>query len=105
MAADAQPQDAQSNDLFGRWLAHHEQQQPPDPDDARAVDHITAESATAPRVSRRLPTAAVASSAVQGDPLIGSRIAPPSNFGSRRRAGNAPEPSGGSAELDRQPPP
>ena len=96
----AQPQDSESNDLFGRWLAHHEQQS----GDAGGVDDITAESSPPPRASRRLPTAAVASSAVQGDPLIGSRIVPPSNFGARRQAANAPQRTGAVNELDREPP-
>ena len=94
MAADPQRQEAPSNDLFGRWLAHHHEQQTAEQGDhAAPVD--TPETAPA---QRRMPAAAVASSAVERDPLIGSRIVAPSTFGVRRSA------SGPVNELDREPP-
>jgi hypothetical protein len=113
MAADPQPEDAQSDDLFGRWLAHHEQQSndgettgsvqgTTDPTTDPTADQATGQAtgqASPPRASRRLPAAAVASSAVERDPLIGNRLAPPSNFGVRRSAGTtaegSPEPPSG----------
>ncbi len=104
MAADPQRQDASSNDLFGRWLAHHEQQAT-EQGEPGGLDDITADSSPPPRASRRLPTAAVASSALERDPLIGSRVAPPSTFGARRPSAKASEQSGSSSELDREPPP
>jgi hypothetical protein len=104
MAADPQRQEASSNDLFGRWLAHHEQQVTEQGESA-GVDDITSDSSPPPRASRRLPAAAVASSALERDPLIGSRIAPPSTFGARRPSAKAPEHSGSTNELDREPPP
>ncbi len=83
MASDPRPSDAQPNDLFGRWLAHHEQQAA-DQDGSEGEPEKPARPAPAPRTSRRLPAAAVASSAVESDPFIGGRIAPPSTFGARR---------------------
>ncbi len=83
MAADPQRQETPTNDLFGRWLAHHEQQSGDQADPAASSEGTPAEPATPP-ASRRLPSAAVASSAVQRDPMIGSRIVPPSSFGTRR---------------------
>jgi hypothetical protein len=103
MAADPQPPDTHSNDLFGRWLAHHEQQSADQGETTEGED--SPEATHAARVSRRLPTAAIASSAVTGDPMIGSRIVPPSAFGVRRPAANAPQPVGPVNELDREPPP
>src|SRR4051794_23142082 len=102
MAADPQPQDAQSNDLFGRWLAHHEQQST-DGDETGSAQGTT-DHDPPPRASRRMPAAAVASSAVESDPLIGNRLQPPSTFGVRRPAANA-QTKPGSSEPDREPPP
>jgi hypothetical protein len=102
MAADPQRQEAPSNDLFGRWLAHHEQQSA-DQVESTGSSQGTPETPATPRTSRRLPTAAVASSAVERDPMIGSRIVPPSTFGSRRPAANTPQRSGPVNELDREP--
>jgi hypothetical protein len=97
MAADSQVPDAQSDDLFGRWLAHHEQQSGDgDPSEDEVTDHNPP-----PRSTSRLPAAAVASSAVDSDPLIGTRLQPPSNFGARRPSPNAP---GRPGELDPEPP-
>ena len=104
MAADPQRQDASSNDLFGRWLAHHNEQQSDQGDTAASAEDNT-ETAPAQRTSRRLPTAAVASSAVERDPMIGGRIAPPSTFGVRKSAANAPQKSGPGSDLDREAPP
>jgi hypothetical protein len=102
MAADTQPHDPQPNDLFGRWLAHHEQQTDPGPDDSAGSTGDVQETAPEPRASRRLPAAAVASSAVERDPVIGGRIVPPSNFGTRRVSpGVSSSPVN---ELDREPP-
>ncbi len=98
MAADPQPQDAPSNDLFGRWLAHHEQQAT-DPSDPGGESEDSLDIAPA---RTRLPAAAVASSAVERDPMIGSRIAPPSNFGVRRTPGGGS--TGAMAEPDRSTP-
>ena len=72
MAADPQHQEASSNDLFGRWLAHHNEQQSADEGRADGVGrgHL-GDSRRLARASRRLPAAAVASSAVERDPLIG----------------------------------
>ena len=43
MAADPQHHEAQSNDLFGRWLAHHNEQQSGEaeeqPESARHLGH------------------------------------------------------------------
>ena len=101
MAADPQPQDAQSNDLFGRWLAHHEQQSP-DGDVTGSAQGATDHNPP-PRESRRMPAAAVASSAVESDPMIGNRLQAPSTFGVRRPAANA-QPGSGSSERDRDSP-
>ena len=103
MAADPQRQEAPSNDLFGRWLAHHNEQQTAEQGEQTESAEGTTESA-ASRTSRRLPAAAVASSAVERDPMIGSRIAPPSTFGVRKSAANAPQQTGAGNELDREPP-
>ncbi|HEX5088080.1 MAG TPA: hypothetical protein VFV89_09740 [Nocardioides sp.] len=103
MAADPQPQDAQSDDLFGRWLAHHEQQGT-DGDETGSAQGTTDHNPP-PRASRRMPAAAVASSAVQNDPLIGNRLQAPSTFGVRRPSPNAQPRSGsGSNELNPEPP-
>ncbi|HET6937573.1 MAG TPA: hypothetical protein VFI19_03170, partial [Nocardioides sp.] len=85
MAADHQAPDAQSDDLFGRWLAHHEQQS----GDGDTTGQDVTDHNPPPRPSRRLPAAAVASSAVQSDPMIGTRLQPPSSFGARRPDPNA----------------
>ena len=84
MAADQQPDDTGSTDLIGRWLAHHEQRSTESQAPTEATSG-TDDIAPAPRTPRRLPTAAVASAAVASDPMIGSRLAPPSHFGARRR--------------------
>jgi len=60
MAADPQPQDAQSNDLFGRWLAHHEQQSP-DGDVTGSAQGATDHNPP-PRESRRMPEPSTLSS-------------------------------------------
>ena len=103
MAADPQHHEASSNDLFGRWLAHHNEQQAGEAGEHTESAEDTSETPSSSRASRRLPAAAVASSAVERDPLIGSRIAPPSTFGVRKSAANAPQKSGN--DLDREPPP
>ena len=91
MAADSQRQEASSNDLFGRWLAHHHEQQSSELDDQTEPTEATPETPAASRSSRRMPAAAVASAALERDPLIGSRIAAPSTFGVRKPAANAPK--------------
>ena len=84
MAADTQPPDTQSNDLFGRWLAHHEARGG-DEDEPTGGSERTPEPAQQDDAPpRRMPSAAVASAAVQRDPLIGGQIEAPSNFGARR---------------------
>lgn len=104
MAADPQRQEAPSNDLFGRWLAHHEQQSG-DQGESTGSSERTPEQEATPRASRRLPSAAVASSAVERDPLIGSRISSPSSFGTRRPAANALERTGSTGQPEREQPP
>ena len=101
MAADPQPQDAQSDDLFGRWLAHHEQQSTDG--DVTGSAQGTTDHNPPPRASRRMPAAAVASSAVESDPMIGNRLQAPSTFGVRRPAANA-QAGSGSSERDRDSP-
>src|SRR3954468_11512504 len=93
MAADPSPPDVQSDDLFGRWLAHHEGRSPDDADTSRGGQ---APAAAAPEQSapRRLPTALVASAALERDPMIGTRLQAPSTFGVRRPAANAPQGTG-----------
>ncbi|HRD63610.1 MAG TPA: hypothetical protein PL137_22105, partial [Nocardioides sp.] len=62
MAADTQPPDTQSNDLFGRWLAHHEargtDEEAPTGEPERAEEPVSVDT-----TAQRLPAAAVASSA------------------------------------------
>jgi hypothetical protein len=103
MAADPQRQEATSNDLFGRWLAHHTEQQTSGQGEQTESAEGTAETETS-GAQRRLPAAAVASSAVERDPMIGSRIAPPSTFGARRSTPNAPQGSGPGNQVDRESP-
>jgi hypothetical protein len=95
MAADPQAPDAQSDDLFGRWLAHHEQQS----NDGDTSGQDVTDHDPPPRLSRRMPAAAIASSAVESDPMIGRRLQPPSNFGVRSTPANAPSRSGSPGEL------
>ena len=104
MAADPQRQEAPSNDLFGRWLAHHEQQTSEQGDADRAVDDIAADSSPPPRASRR--------HAGGRHRLLRARAGPPDRQrGSPRRrpsAPAAPRPTRASNravnELDREPP-
>ena len=70
--------------------AHHNEQQSGEAEEQPESAEATSDTPSASRASRRLPAAAVASSAVERDPLIGSRIAPPSTFGVRKSAANAP---------------
>src|SRR4051794_5899004 len=110
MALAPQPEDAEPKDLLGRWLAHHEEQgpdEPPHEDSSEAVSHAEPTKAPppAPRAqgSRKLPAALVASSAVEGDPVIGARLEAPSTFGARRAATHGA--NAALAEGDREPPP
>jgi hypothetical protein len=80
MAAAPQPDEAESDDQLGSA----------EPSPTRAMGTGT---------SRRLPTAAVASSAVADDPVIGARLARPAGAGARRRA--VPADAG---EAHREPP-
>jgi hypothetical protein len=100
MAADSQPQEVQPSDLFGRWLAHHEQQVTDEPSDEAGPDGAGTDPA--PPAPRRSPRAAVPSSALANDPVIGRRVAPPSDFGGRRPATHG---SGTASAPDREPPP
>ncbi len=102
--ADPHRQEASSDDLFGRWLAHHDEQRTAEQDEPTEVAEGSPETEPAPNVPRRLPAAAVASAAVARDPMIGSRLAAPSTFGVRRPAANAPQRSGAAAEPDRESP-
>ena len=84
MAADPQPHEAQPNDLFGRWLAHHEQQVSDEP----SSESGPGTSARTPRRRARVaPVAGGRRGELRGGNATRSsarRIAPPSNFGARR---------------------
>ena len=66
IAADPQHHEASSNDLFGRWLAHHNEQQAGEAGEHTESAEDTSDTPSS-RASRRLPAAAVASSAVERD--------------------------------------
>lgn len=89
-----------TTDLLGRWMQHH-QRRSTDRQGAAQPRLGAGEPETEP--ARRLPSAATPSSALREDPVIGSRIAPPSTFGMRRAPAN--EQRGEHPELDRPTPP